>query len=255
MIDICESISGHIGELFSCSSVGDYTRVRSPFIYPDGDYIDVYVRDANGGFTVTDLGETNRWLRMQSTAVNRSPKQKAMIQDACITHGVEWFRGMVTARAATVAAIPAAVLRVAQASFRISDLWFTLRQRVVESVTEDVATLLKEAHIPFEHAEVLPGRSQKSWKIDFHTRGHEHSKLVSVLSTGSKAAGQTIVQHAVAAWYDLSYLKLNRERLGFITLFDDSNDVWTSQDFALVEGLSEIQLWSRPEEFIARVAA
>jgi hypothetical protein len=255
MIDVCASVANHIGDLFTCATVGEFTRIRSPLMYPDGDYIDVYVKESNAIFTVTDLGETSRWLRMQSTAVHRSPKQKALIQDACVTHGVEWFRGMIVARAANVDEIPAAVLRVAQASLRVSDLWFTLRQSIAESITEDVAALLTDAHVPHDRDQSLVGRSQKPWRVDFHTRGRQHSALVEVLSTGSRAAGQAMVQHVVTVWYDLSYLKVGRESLGFVTLFDDTTDVWSPEDFALVSDLSDIVYWSRPEDFIERVAA
>jgi hypothetical protein len=255
MIDICSSISEHIGGLFECAAVGEFTRVRSPFMYPDGDYIDVYIKTGNGVFSITDLGETGRWLRMQSTALHRSAKQNALILDACQTHGVEWFRGMVVARAASIAEIPDAVLRVAQAALRISDLWFTLRQRAAESTTEDVATVLSDAHIPFERNQPLVGRSQKIWRLDFHTRGQSKSALVGVLSTGSRAAAQAMVKHMVTAWFDLSYMTLGPASLSFITLIDDTADVWAPEDFALVGQLSEISYWSHPEEFVEKVAA
>ena len=32
--------------------------------------------------------------------------------------------------------------------------------------------------------------------------------------------------------------------------FDDASDVWTDEDFKLVEPLSTISRWSRPDEFV-----
>ena len=51
--------------------------------------------------------------------------------------------------------------------------------------------------------------------------------------------------------FGLSHLKLTQTHLGFVSLFDDTEDVWREEDFQLVEGggLSEIARWSRPDEF------
>jgi predicted DNA-binding antitoxin AbrB/MazE fold protein len=35
--------SQQLGELFECSAIGDLVRVRTPYLYPDGDYIDLFV--------------------------------------------------------------------------------------------------------------------------------------------------------------------------------------------------------------------
>lgn len=255
MIDICSAITTDMGELFTCISIGEYLRVRSPLMYPDGDYIDAFVRTNTQGFVITDLGETARWLRMQTVTLQRSPKQKAFIEEACVTHGVEWFRGSIVARARTIEALPASLMRVIQAAFRISDIWFTMRQRIAETILDDVAMLFTEKQLAYDRNETLLGRSQKEWSIDFHVRNTQRSRLVEVLSTGNRAAGQSRVKHVVAAWHDLSHFKVGPERLGFVTLFDDTTDVWTQGDFNLLGSLSDIAFWSRPDEFLGMLAA
>jgi hypothetical protein len=45
------------------------------------------------------------------------------------------------------------------------------------------------------------------------------------------------------------------EALNFISLFDDTLDIWNGEDFRLVSELSEVSLWSKPDEFIERLAA
>lgn len=64
----CVLIQEQMGELFRCVEVGDCIRIRTPFMYPDGDYIDIFWEPNNGGETITlsDLGETVRWLKMQT---------------------------------------------------------------------------------------------------------------------------------------------------------------------------------------------
>jgi len=79
--------------------------------------------------------------------------------------------------------------------------------------------------------------------------------LVYVLSTGSRAAARAVAEHVLAAWYDLSHLKIGPQALNFVSLFDDTLDIWAHEDFKLVSDLSDVTFWSKPDEFIERLAA
>ncbi|HEY5779989.1 MAG TPA: DUF1828 domain-containing protein [Terrimicrobiaceae bacterium] len=255
MIPACDFIAQNLGALFTCSEVNGYTRIRTPFLYPDGDVIDLFVSEKHGTFTITDLGETMRWLRMQSLAPKRSPKQQKLVEDVCLTHGLEFYRGMLLARAQVGQDFASVAMRVAQGALRVSDLWFTMRTRSVESATDEVELFLMERNIPFERGQQLAGRSGRSWRPDFHTRTPNRSSLVYVLSTGSRAAAHGVAEHVLAAWYDLNNLKIGPEGLQFVSLFDDTMDVWSTEDFNLVKDLSQIARWSQPEEFADILAA
>jgi hypothetical protein len=147
--DICQDFSGGLPALFECRTHGEYQRIRTPYLYPDGDNIDVFCKSQSDLTVVTDLGETTRWLRMQTISPRRSPKQKALIEDVCLTHGVEFYKGMLLARCHPGDQLSAVVCRVAQAALRVSDLWFTFRTRSVESVTDEVADFLTERELQY----------------------------------------------------------------------------------------------------------
>jgi len=49
-------------------------------------------------------------------------------------------------------------------------------------------------------------------------------------------------------WYDLSHLKLGAEPLAFVSLFDDTLDVWGDENLRLLDDLSEVLRWSNPDE-------
>jgi len=137
--------------------------------------------------------------------------------------------------------------RVAQASLRVADLWFTFRTRSVESVTDEVGDFLAERSFSFDRGEKLMGRSGKSWSPDFHVRAPRRSSLVYVLSTGSRSAARAIVNQ-VHTSYDLNHLAAGPEALKFVSLFDDTSDVWSDEDFRLAEQLSTVTRWSQPDE-------
>lgn len=245
---VCTAIRSGLGPMYECSVNGEYVRVRTPFLYPDGDFIDLFLKRANqGGMTVSDLGETVRWLNSNTLSAKRSPKQAGLISDISQTHGVEFFRGMLKARSNEPCTLADAVTRVGQAALRISDLIFTSRLRSVESVTDEVTDFLQELNLPFERNKKLIGRSGKSWKIDFQVSAPLRSSLISVLSSGSRSAAQQISKSVVSTWYDLSQYRVSPEPLAFISLIDDSADVWSDEDFNLVESISDVARWSAPE--------
>ena len=242
-------IQDEIGALFTCTEHGDYQRIRTPYLYPDGDNIDLFCAVDGDMVIVTDLAETTGWLWMQSQSRRRSPKQNRLIEDTCVTHGVEFYRGMLQARCRPGDSLAAAVTRVAQAALRVSDLWFTFRTRAFESVTDEVAAYLTERALPFDRAEKLVGRSGRDWTIDFRIRTGERSALVYVLSTGNRSSAPKVTEHVLAAWHDLYHLATGAEALHFVSLFDDTADVWATADFHLVESLSTVSRWSKPDEF------
>lgn len=119
--DFCGEMQREMGPLFVCTEHGEHHRIRTPYLYPDGDNIDVFCKAANGVVTITDLAETTGWLRMQSMSLRRSPKQNQLIEDTCLTHGVEFYQGMLQARRRPEESLAATVTRVAQAALRVSE--------------------------------------------------------------------------------------------------------------------------------------
>ena len=247
---LCATIGASLPPLFECASAPrEGMRVRTPLMYPDGGVIDVYVVARGAQYCVTDFGETLGWLRMQTASPQRSPKQNRMIEDACQTLGVRLDRGQLILRTDRIDSLAGAVLLIAQAALRVSDLWFTLRTRAVETLADEVGDWLAEREVPFERSVREQGRSGQIWSVDYRTRTSERTALVFLLTTGSRAASRRIAEHVLAGCVDLSHLKTNQQGLVFISLFDDASDVWHEEDFNLVEQQSEVARWSRPDEF------
>jgi hypothetical protein len=252
----CEDLKGQLGEMFVCSPVPNgLVRVRTPFWFPDGGVIDLFVREGRSGeLVVTDLGESLGWLRTQSTSGKRSPKQDKLIADVCMTLGVELFKGQIVL-GSRPEQIGQSVMKVGQAAVRLSDLWFMMRTRAVESVTDEVADLLTERKVVFDRSPKVPGRSGRVWTLDFQIRADGRSSLVAVLSSENRAAGHRAAEHIVAGWHDLSPYRVTTHAR-FVTLVDDTTDVVQEEDFKLVESASDgVARWSRPDEFVEMLRA
>lgn len=239
-----------LGTLFTCSHVNGYTRIRTPFLYPDGDVIDLFIQERDDSIVITDLGETLRWLRSQTISPRRTPNQNKLISDICLNHNIQFVRGTLVAYAASQTDLSAVLMRVAQGALRVADIWFTTRTRLIESVSADVESLLIESDIPFERSQPITGRSGRSWRPDFHIKFPRRDSLMCVLSTGSRTAAKGVVEHVLATWYDLHHLKHSADPLRFISLFDDTLDVWNEYDLDLLRDLSTIARYSELEQFL-----
>lgn len=243
----CEEIASTIGELFSCSSVGEYTRIRTPYLYPDGDVVDLFLKTNGETITLTDLGETVRWLSMQTFARQRSKKQDLLIQDICLTHRIEFYRSMLITRLSKSESLAYALTRLAQAALQVADLWFTFKTSDFTSIKEEVEDFLIELNIPYDRNYKLPGASGRFWNIDFYARQPQQTSLIYVLSTGSRASAKSLTDRTFTAWYDLRGLKTSLTSVNFISLIDDAVDIWSADSLSLLEEFSDVVYWSQPD--------
>lgn len=249
-VNLCTSLQKAMPPLFVCSPAPqEGVRVRTPMLYPDGGVVDVFVLEKNGRYVVTDFGDALGWLDLQSVSQKRTKRQDALIQDVCLTLRIEKTSDQLLLRDVSDGALGESVLRVAQAVVRVSDLWFTLRSQVIQTTADEVDEWLREQAIEFERDVSKQGRSTQNWTIDFETRTDSRTCYVFILATGTRGAVRRLTEHIVAGCVDLSHFRERHPNLTFVSLFDDTQDVWQPRDFSLVEGVSDIARWSHPAEF------
>jgi Domain of unknown function DUF1828 len=251
----CELISRYIGELYKCSQGDDYIAIRTPYIFPDGDIIELYYQGTGASGRLTDFGETLRWLGGQTPAQRRTKKHLSLIEDTCSTHHVELVDGQVSVNVGRPEAMAEAITRLAQATIRIADVSFTFRSRAYQSFADEVEELLVDKQISFERNAGVEGESGELWPIDFRTVRQARTSLVYVLSTGSRGQAKRLTDHVVAAFYDLRKLRDETPPINLISLVDDDAAVWEPEDFKRLESLSKVAAWSRPDDFIDSLAA
>jgi len=250
----CERLAPALGDLYACDRVNDQVRIRTPYLYPDGTVIDIFCSDGMHGETLSDLGETLGWLRTQGAPSRRSGRQRRLLDDICVPHNVELFKGSLLTRVRQPEALADAVTRLGQVCLRVADLSLLLRTQGFASVVDEVEEFLGEQRISLVRGEKLIGRSARVWTVDFHTRSAARSALVTVLSTGTRGGTHGLANRAVAQWVDLNHLSVGPEGYRLVSLFDDSADVWSPEDVSLVSSVSDIALWSRPDSLAELLA-
>ena len=253
--ELCSALGRSLPPLFVCAEAGyEGVRVRTPMLYPDGGVVDVFVLSRGSGYVVTDFGDALGWLWLRSVSPRRSARQDALAREVCQTLRIELSNEQLVVRAVTPDTLGEAVIRIAQAVVQVSDLWFTIRSQALQTTADEVEEWLNGKRIPFQRNVSKQGRSTREWTVNFETQTDHRTGLVFLLSTGSRGAVHRITDHVVTGCVDLYHLKEIQSNLEFVSLFDDTVDVWRPEDFSLVDAFSQVARWSAPDEFQALLA-
>ena len=261
MVSPCDLIAQQMGHLFACANVDGYIRIRTPFLYPDGDNIDIYFRENDQGVLLSDLGSTLMWLNTQTLVEKRTKRQLQIVRDVCVTHRVEFSEGALWLNVHGPTAFAESVTRLAQAALRVADISFTLRPRVAASIADEIMEFLNENNVPFRANEKLKGYSHKEHTIDFFTFPPKRDSFVALLSTGNPFTALELVEKTSGIWRDLDVLKAPRSNgvskppPKFVTLFDDTQEVWKPEHKRMLERDSDIAYWSDPSDFLRKLEA
>ena len=248
--EMCTSLRESTPALFECSPAPiEGVKIRTPFVLPDGDIVDVFVVERSGGYVVTDFGDALGWLRTQSIRGKLTPRQRDLLKDICMTLGIELERGQLLLRVGEINEIGEAVQRIGQSIVRVTDLWFTFRTQGWETVGDEVDEWLQNREISFEPRVSTAGKSGRNWIVDYKTSAPSHTSLVFLLATGSRGAVHRITDRIYTGCSDLKESRPQDSKWNLVSLFDDTIDVWRDEDFALLENVSAIARWSSPEEF------
>lgn len=237
--------------LFECQQVNDYLKLSTSYLYPDGDYIDLYlVEQPPATLYVTDLGETMGYLADHGINLRQSPKRQKIVDDIRLTQGVELFRGELRAILDDWDKAGWVIERLAQAITQISSLVLTLRLGSLVTFKEDVEEFWIEAGIPYEIDYRVVGGSGQSYPLDFYIPSRKRPWLVKTLSSQSKGYANILISQTVRTWHDL--LRVDG-RYQYLSLLDDSTDIWQPEWIDQLGELSTVTTWSSREELLSEL--
>lgn len=260
---LCESL--HKQWEFTAAPRGS-VRVRTPYMYPDGGILDLFVLELADGYKLTDFGETVAWLRMRTGSTKLSAKRRGQIHDLCLRHGVDVDRGQLELSGLGKNDLSRAMVRLAGVAARVSDLWFTFPSARVETERDapdlrfqrEVENWLGAREISFERRAKRSGSSGRDWWIDYETHTESRTALVFLMTSHSPREAHRLAEQVLAACVDLNpiahseqgILSLREYRdVVKVSLFDNTYGAWQESDLGLVAHASKVVSWSNPDEF------
>lgn len=255
MIDcdaIIKTTMEYIPKFFSCDTDGKYAHVRTPFMYPDGDLIDVWVaQHPNGDLYATDMGECFRYLDTYLFNVFASRKRESLLEDIVNSLGVINSNGKLIANCQTLKDVPPAIFAVAQAIIRICDLLFTTRQRTPGNFRDDVKDFLFEERILYKEDYVVTGKSSQEYEVDLAIPIPHKLILTEALSASTPSRANTLTSEAVRMWVDIGVTT----EFSFMAILDDSNDLWQEAWINLMAEWADVVYWSQRDVLVDELRA
>lgn len=231
--------------LFVCQEENGRLKIATPYLYPDGDYVDLYLVETPTGLYLTDLGETMGYLADHGISLKQSPKRSKIVNDVLVTQGIELFRGELRTPLEDWDKTAWLLTRLGQAIVQISDLVFSLRLSALATFKEEVEEYWIESQIPYDVDYSVVGGSGESYTIDFYIPIPHRSWLIGTLSSQSRSYANSLVSRVVRTWHDLHRMD---GRYGYLSLIDDSTDVWKLEWFDQLADFSEVVVWSEREK-------
>ena len=123
LADIRRQVREGIAGLYDCEDDqnGSIT-IETPFIFPNGDLLDLSVEQTSDGFVVSDLGETCGWLFRIAGIDNLTPARHQKIREIENGTGVQFWRGNLRYQCESSDDIALGVHSVAQAALQMAEL-------------------------------------------------------------------------------------------------------------------------------------
>jgi hypothetical protein len=221
---------------------GGHTRIQTQLVYPDGSFIDVFVR--NGAqqtiapnIVLSDLGQTTSWLLDMRLKPWLSENRKRFIEDALDVLSVRQNAGALEIELSPGDPLNSAILRLAQACLRVSDLVFTQRNSVTTVFKERVEEFFSVHDLPFDQDVEIVGRHGRPIRVDYRVAKGPRGALVLALGPASASSAHTLTNEIFRRWYELNMPTIGERR---VTIYDDACQDYREDDLALVRDFSEL---------------
>ncbi len=238
--ELVEAYLLHQDQRFHCYETGGRLWVVSPYLYPDGDLIEVAVRPHDAEVTVTDLGEALRHLGKVGFDPAVSPKADYLLTEVLKQQGAELDRGMIVKRVPRER-LGEALESVLAACLGVAHVGFLAAAARPATFPEEVGQLLSARGLYFETGYREAGRSGKVYRIHFRLGRFRRVGLMQVLAPTTPGGMTAAVNATFRLWSDLENSRWRA------TVLDDRRLAWRPADVNLLQRVSAVYRWTERE--------
>lgn len=230
-------------------------RVATPFSYPDGSKIDLFIEENLHGLKLSDMGQTVANLLDLHVKPWSSKKRIQAVTDICRSLDVELEGSELFTHVDSLDpnAISMAMVRLAQACIRVSDLALTQRFRLQSAYKDDIEEFVASIELPFDSMCKLPGPNGSEIEVDFQVQGKSVTSLILTLSTQNANAAHPLCNEIFRKWYDLK--KLHQSEFQFVTAYDSNTNIFKAEDLQRIEDYSTLIAFPAQSDVMQSVIA
>lgn len=176
----------------------EWTEITTPYLDRHNDYLQIYAKKTNGGFILTDDGETLLDLEQSGCGID-SVKRQAVLRSILNGFGVEEKGGDLQVHAA-LDNFPARKHNLLQAMLSVGDMFILASPTVEALFFEDVANWLEGEDIRFTPRVKFSGQSGFDHMFDFviPKSKAESEQIVRAINSPNRATALNFI----TAWVD-----------------------------------------------------
>ena len=253
--EIKNEFEKNIGFLFECHETPAYTELITPFLYPDGDFITLYILRDVGKTIVTDLGETCANLYLHGLSSKLSKGRQLIFDETMQNQVIRFDDGELWTEVIngnTFTSLNMSIMRMSQAISRISDTVYMQKKSSKDDFTETVSSFLTKNKIPYERGFSIDGSSGDSYKIDFCVKAGAKLKLIKALSADNGSGANLMVSATLRTFYDIG--KTGRE-LSNLTVYNAEQPVWKREWIDLLNNVSTVYTLKEPDRLVKELVS
>lgn len=227
-----------------------YVEITTPYLDRHNDYAQIYVGRGNGGFILTDGGETIQDLRASGCDLETS-KRKDLLTAALNGFGVRREGDALLVRA-TAQDFPLRKHNLVQAILAVNDLFYLAVPVVASLFLEDVASWLELHDIRFTPNIKFTGRSGYDHTFDFVVPASRRApeRLIRAVNRPNRDLAESLA----FSWVDTKEIRPATSKF-----YAFLNDEHRTPPTSIVEALGSYDimpvLWSQRDEVRQELAA
>ena len=200
-----------------------YEVVRTPFLYPDRDHVELFVRETNDGqLLVSDLGQTLMKISQYGFVLRNSPKRRAMVFQITSSLGVRFENGSLLVTT-PLAQAGHSIWQLMMAIQRLADLVFTVGSYVRATFGDQFENFVAATGIIYHRGVLVELGTNYRFTADFTVNG---GKIVQLLSANSVGYARERVNKVYVDFSEMAIATDTRQKVAVV---DDSQSLWSQQ--------------------------
>jgi len=243
---VIDELLHFFSEEFECTSEDNYIIVNTPFMYSDGDHIQLFIQQYENLYVISDLGETAR--KMASFNFNWNTAQiKNLYSHLLKTYDVEGDNHILQIKISTFEGMGYKIFNLLEAIQKKEQLLIlrkTIKQRNFQEMVQEY--LIGEGFQPEEEHKVT-GASGIEYTIDLFIN-HKSNILLKTLSTQSDTGDNDQISRIYSTYSDIHF---NHPYFQRTIILDDIETNWTQNQINLIKQVSDAEIgkWSQRSQF------
>jgi len=200
---LLDSYSAWLKDRTKIREVEDYVEITTPYLDRHNDYLQIYAKNTNDGFVLTDDGYILDDLELSGCKID-SPKRKSMLHAILNGQGVKENEGALEIKV-TQNNFSLKKHSLVQAMLTVNDLFYLATPIVTNLFNDDVADWLDISDIRYTPNVKFTGKSGYDYRFDFviPKSKKQPERILKVINHPDRNAAQVMA----FSWIDIKEVR------------------------------------------------